>query len=300
MKSLQVFIAVAEQGSFSKAADQLGLSQPSVSKQIDKLESSLSVILLKRSTRQLKLTPAGELFYQRAKDISGQLDSAKREIRRIDGEQRQRLQISTTAAIADTVLIDAIIAYQKLDPSFIYKVTVDSLYSYKDSIGLDFDIYLREGELRDSQLKCRNLIDTPYSFYAAPDYLKQYGSPSNQAELSQHSFVGLSISQQTFWMRWIKQDQLGILPQQCSVVSNDTHVLVKAAEQAMGLAIFPYYLAKESLQRGTLVAIDYPVEFNLMPLYALYHSKQTLGKHNNRFLDFLSDYCRQHYLPAGR
>jgi DNA-binding transcriptional LysR family regulator len=223
------------------------------------------------------------------------VESAEREVKHLDASYHGRLMISANSGIADTLLVDAIKAYKEVDPDFTYKIIVESLYNYKDSIGMDFDIYLREGDLRDSRVKSRKVIDSSYAFYASPDYLSAHDMPDSLEELYQnHTFVSFWVNNMNFWTKWINQEKLQT-GQPSAVISNDGHVVIASAEEGLGIAVLPYYLAKRPLERGTLVKLDYEFEFPSLPLYALFHSSTTLGEPGRQFLEFLLEHTRTHF-----
>ncbi|MCY4426417.1 MAG: LysR family transcriptional regulator [Halieaceae bacterium] len=293
MTNFEVFLAVVECGSFSKAAESLGITQPAVSKQIDRMEKSMEVTLFRRSTRQIKLTHAGELYYKRVKEIVGLIDSAQREVRRAVASDTGRLKISCTIPIAHTVLLDVIDAYGAAGNRLNYKIKAET--HYKDSIGLDYDLYIREGDLRDSSAIARKAMDSHYAFYASPDYVENNELPKELEDfVDQQLFVSYWTDNMEHWMKWMMHEQLPT-NLKTKLTANDDTMIINAVERGMGVAILPYYMARKPLEQGRLVKLDYEFDFPALPLYIIFQSKERLGVQERNFLEFFVEYCQENY-----
>ena len=144
MDNYRLYITIVEQGSFSKAAEKLGITQPTVSKQVDRLEEKLDSQLFKRSTRKLILTAAGERYYERAREIDALIKATEHEVRHISSTDESILRISTSPALATHILPPVPSFYHR--PKSIQDIidqTIGKIFDYMD---IRHDLFQRWGE----------------------------------------------------------------------------------------------------------------------------------------------------------
>ncbi|MFH1803961.1 MAG: LysR family transcriptional regulator [Pseudomonadota bacterium] len=183
---MEVFIRVAELGSFSEAGRKLHLSPSAVSKLVTRIEDRLSTRLLVRSTRGLQLTPEGEMYLTRARRVIDEIDDAERTIAS-GGKAAPRGRLRVNASIAFGIMY-----VQPLIPAFLERYPeVELDFSLTDGI-IDLleeraDIAIRSGALPDSSLKARKLIESYRMVVASPDYLARCGHPNHPDGLVDHN-----------------------------------------------------------------------------------------------------------------
>lgn len=273
MDNYKLYITIVEQGSFSKAAEKLGITQPTVSKQVDRLEERLGSKLFKRSTRKLVLTSAGERYYERAKEIDALVQATEHEIRHISSTDESRLRIATSPALATSILppvLDKLLVSHP-DARFYLQIedTTPSGY-YQRSFELEYDLFIREGEGAESNMSARPLGDIPLGFYASPEYLAQHGTPKSIAEIGEnHRCIGTRLDLSNPWLEKTVAD----VPYQTwswELTSNDGSSLIAFAEAGMGVLFLSDHLTQASVKRGTLQKVVIEDELHSVPVTALY------------------------------
>ncbi|MEH6581817.1 MAG: LysR family transcriptional regulator [Halioglobus sp.] len=297
MDNYRLYITIVEQGSFSKAAEKLGITQPTVSKQVDRLEEKLGSQLFKRSTRKLILTAAGERYYERAREIDALVKATEHEIKHISNEDDALLRIATSPALATNVLPAVFEKLTKAHPEARFHLRVEDTTPsgyYQRNFELEYDLFIREGEGAESNMSARPLGEVPLGFYAAPNYLKEHGTPSSLEELTRdHRCIGTRIPQANPWI----EKMLGDLPVQSwqwELTCNEGMCLVAHAEAGLGILFLSRYMVESALERGTLVELDIGQELHSMPVTALYR-REYFTPLARECLDLLIEYMEEKY-----
>jgi DNA-binding transcriptional LysR family regulator len=186
LQELLVFARAAESGSFSKAARELGLSQPSVSRIIGELETRLGVILLLRTTRRITLTDAGALFLERAREILAGLEDAEDAARGLDS-LRGTIRLALPVVYGTRVVIPLMSKFLAAHP--LLKVEMRVADERQDLIAEGADIAIRLGKLEDSGFGARRLALLDRVLAASPVYLKARGTPETPGDLAEHDCI---------------------------------------------------------------------------------------------------------------
>lgn len=188
LRSMEIFLAVAEAGSFAGAATRLSLPRSSVTRAIKKLEAHLGVELIRRSTRRFDLTEEGALYLGRARRIVAEMAELEGMIGNPSAAQGT-VRVNTTALIAERLLVPLLPRFHEDHPGISLHLSAgDELV---DVIGSGFDCVIRTGSPSDSPgITARKLGELSWGIYAAPRYLEAFGEPGTSNELPQHAFVG--------------------------------------------------------------------------------------------------------------
>lgn len=297
MDNYSLYITIVEQGSFSKAAEKLGITQPTVSKQVDRLEEKLDSQLFKRSTRKLILTAAGERYYERAKEIDALVRSTEHEIRHISNVDDSMLRIATSPALAADVLPPVFEKLYRKHPEARFHLQVEDTTPagyYQRHFELEYDLFIREGEGAESNMSARPLGEVPLGFYVSPGYLKEHGTPASLEDIAEnHRCLGTRMSRTNPW----REKMLGDLPifsWQWEVTSNEGLSLVAHAEAGLGVLFVTHHLVASAVARGTLVQLDFEHGLQPMPVTALYR-REYLTPMARECLDLLIEYMDEKY-----
>ncbi|MGI9294759.1 MAG: LysR family transcriptional regulator [Pseudomonadales bacterium] len=297
MDNYRLYITIVEQGSFSKAAEKLGITQPTVSKQIDRLEEKLSSQLFKRSTRKLILTAAGERYYERAKEIDALVKATEHEIRHISIQDDSVLRIATSPALAAQILPPVLEKLSRKHPEARFHLLVEDTTPsgyYQRHFELEYDLFIREGEGAESNMSARPLGDIPIGFYASPEYLKEHGTPTCLADIGKgHRCMGTRVNRSNPWI----EKTVGDLPLETwdwELTSNEGACLVAYAEADMGILFLSDHLVHDALERRTLVKLDIEEELHHMPVTALYR-REYLTPMARECLDLLIEHMDVEY-----
>jgi DNA-binding transcriptional LysR family regulator len=186
LQELTVFVRAAESGSFSRAARELGLSQPSVSRIVGELEARLGVTLLLRTTRRIAVTDAGALFLDRAREILAGIEDAEDAARGVDS-LRGTLRLALPVVYGTREIIPRLPKFLKLHP--LLRVEMAVADERHDLVAEGADVAIRLGELDDSIFGARRLATLQRMLVASPAYLKARGTPKTPADLAAHDCI---------------------------------------------------------------------------------------------------------------
>jgi DNA-binding transcriptional LysR family regulator len=196
LNQVATFVKVVESGSFTAAAAALGLPKSSVSRGVGRLEDSLGVRLLQRTTRKLHLTEAGRGYFQQARVALGGLHEANAVVADLGQEPHGTVRITTPADSGDGLFANLIAGFVALHPRI--RVEVSLTGRRVDLVAEGFDLAVRAGPLDDSSLVARRVAATDLRLYAAPSYLERRGRPRRLADLAAHDCLALRTSQGLF------------------------------------------------------------------------------------------------------
>jgi DNA-binding transcriptional LysR family regulator len=186
LQELQVFVRVAESRSFSRAARELSLSQPSVSRIIGELEARLGVKLLLRTTRRIAVTDAGALFLERAREILSQIEDAEDAARGLDS-LRGTIRLAIPIVYGTREIIPRLPKF--LDAHPLLRVELMVVDARQDLVAEGADLAVRLGDLDDSAFGARRLATLPTMLVATPGYLAARGTPKTPAGLASHDCI---------------------------------------------------------------------------------------------------------------
>lgn len=249
---LLVFARVAELGSFSRAAERLGLPKSTVSRRIAALEARVGERLLVRTTRRQTLTELGAALLEHARQIAAEVDAATALRDHRQSAPSGRLRVSMPGDVANLVLADMLAAFAALHPAI--ALELDLSPRRVDLLGERFDAAVRIGTLPDDGLLAARLLTAfAQGLYAAPGYLAERGEPQAPSELAQHDAVRLlgGDGAPVPWTltrgaeRWE-----GVPPGRAS--ANSPELLIRLARAGAGIAAVPEAFAQPLVRRGEL------------------------------------------------
>ena len=287
MGDILVFTKVVELNSFTATGKELRKAKSVISKAIKRLEDTLGVQLLQRSTRRIALTEHGKLFYERCKYMTDNFNEAC-ELMQIKQElPLGTLRIASPSGFASQHLVPAIHAFMQDHPQI--KIELLLGQAYEDLFEHSIDIGIRLGQLADSSLKARKLTTRGLRVCASPKYLKKHGSPKHPDDLKNHRCL-LYVNSPTGNEWHFHHDHKKIRVRlQSNFMANSSSSLISAALDDMGLIMLPGYLLTQYLKKGDLVSLldDYcKKDINI---YALYNYEKHVPPKIRLFLDFIAE-----------
>ncbi|KAA1172856.1 LysR family transcriptional regulator [Marinobacter salinexigens] len=286
--AMRAFIAVVNEGSFTRAADRLDLSPQLVSKYVSQLEQHLGTRLLNRTTRRIHLTEAGTRYHLRAVQVLNDIDDMENQMGDMHTEAKGVLRISAPVSFAIRHLAPLLSDFQKAHPA----VSIDLQLNDRkvDILEEGFDIALRIGQLKSSSLVAKRIAPIRLVMCASPAYLAEHGTPENPEDLSGHRYLRYSYMDPAAIpevLQWIKQTT----PSRGSgMVSNNGDVLVEAAIAGAGITLQPSFISGSAIRNGQLQVILSKYEPEPMGLYAVYAHRQLLASKVRSFVDFMDGY----------
>jgi DNA-binding transcriptional LysR family regulator len=262
LQELVVFVRAAESGSFSRAARELGLTQPSVSRIVSELEARLGVKLLLRTTRQVTLTDAGSAFLDRARQILADLDEAEHAARGVDSLQGL-VRLAAPVLYGTLRIIPHLPLLMDQHPGLRVNLTIAD--HYQDLIADGADVAIRMGKLADSSMGARKLDELQRYVVAAPAYLAKRGVPHTPAELAEHDCIFGPGGFGAHAWEFTRRATVTSVNVHGRVQTHSGPGVIASAIAGLGVALSTDLAAAEAMRNGTLVRLleDYempPVE----------------------------------------
>jgi DNA-binding transcriptional LysR family regulator len=286
IQGLRLFIRVVDLGSFSKAAADLGVGQPSATKRVAQLEAQLGSRLLHRSTRGVTPTEIGLLYYDKCKLIVHHVDEADSVATLQQAQVQGGLRISTSVAFGRRVLVPLVVRFMKLNPRLNIELSFED--RHVDLVEQGIDVAIRMGRLADSTLGSRYLGMNPWLVVAAPAYLALHGTPRTPADLDAHDALVYSTVQGD--ARWLFTSPEG-MPHPAKVRarlrSNNLSALLSAARSGTGVAALPWYVAFESVKTGAVQQVLADWLLPTQEIHAVYPSPRLVPAKVTGFIEWL-------------
>lgn len=252
LNQVTVFVSVVETGSFSAAAKQLSLPVSTVSNRVSRLETQLGVTLLRRTTRRLSLTEAGQRYYQLASGGITQLMDAASAVKQGAGEPAGLLRITTPIDLGDCLLASLVNQLYQDYPAVCLDVHIMSRHA--DLVSEGYDAAIRVGQLKDSSLIARKLASAAWGLFASPAYLDLYPAPQTPEELPGHRFFQFSPHYPSNWgLRKLSGNDEKYFSNSLSV--NDIGLLLHMTLSGAGISLLPLYQCRQALSKGALVRL---------------------------------------------
>ncbi|WP_448623123.1 LysR family transcriptional regulator [Dickeya fangzhongdai] len=276
---ITAFVTTAQQGSFTAAAERLGLTKSAVGKSVSRLEDRLGLKLFQRSTRRLSLTPDGERFLISCQSAIDTLEQAEAELTSHICRPAGRLRVDLPAAFGRQRILPLLLKITRSYPELALTVTFSE--RFVDPIEEGIDLLIRIGELADSSgLVARRLTTQKLVICASPDYLLNHGEPTSADELSQHHcVVGFRRNQPISWLLKENNGQITRYTPTPTHEFADGDAMLAATLAGCGLSQLPLWLVGNYLERGELKAVLAGHPGGEMPISALWpKSRQLLPK----------------------
>jgi len=250
---MKAFVAVVDAGSFVKAADALEVSKAAVSRHVAEMESRLGVRLLHRTTRKLSLTPEGEVFDARCRELLGGLDEAEAEVSSHSGEASGLLRLNAPISFGVLHLAPLWPAFMAQHPKVMLDVTLAD--RVVDLVEEGFDMAVRIGRLPASSLVSRPLTSTRLVLCASPDYLRRRGSPGHPSELAAHDVLTYSLFSMGEQWEFTGPEGAASVKVTPRLRTNSGDTCRAAALHHQGIMLQPSFLVGADLQAGKLVEV---------------------------------------------
>lgn len=277
LTGISAFVHAVETGSFTAAADRLGLSKSAIGKAVARLESHLGVRLLERTTRSLGLTADGHLYYQTCVRILADLEEAETALASSRRDVSGRLRIGLSISFGRLWVMPILLALAREHS----KLNLDVSFTDRDVdlVEEGFDLVVRLGELgNQASLVGRRLGVQRAVVCASPDYIKAHGQPASIADLSDHDCLG--FAREGRLAPWSLPDDTGA-PIPVRVAARHIFGHGEAYREAVlagtGLGYMVTWLAAEDIRRGRLIPVLPSKPFETVPIAALWPRSRDLS-----------------------
>jgi len=280
---LLAFTRTVEAKSLSRAAAELGAPRATIGRRLARLEQRLGVRLLRRTTRALALTDAGDAFYRHARIVLDAVEQAEASVRRSDTVVRGTLRVATPPMM-DPSFNALVCDFARAHPQV--QIHVDASARYVDLLREGYDVALRAGTELEPGLVARTIARTSAVAVAAPSYLATHGTPTKARDLRSHKcLVGFMRGglPQTHWPKAAG----GKISIEGSFASNDITLLMDAAVRGLGIAFLPMLLVATPLERGALVRVLPELIHAESRVAVVYQEKELLPPQVRAFIDVI-------------
>lgn len=295
LNGLEVLLAVVRSGSFSGAARDLGMSQPGVSRAIERLETRFGTRFFDRTTRQIVLTAEGRAFYGRVSPLLDAVEDALSQTQEQRDAVRGRLRVSVDTVFPFLVPATALKSFLTRYPDLQLELIRRDASSELRADLVDMDI--RFGQVTKGSFVLRKLGQTRVLTVAAPRYLQQLGHPATPRELagSDHTLIDFHDPTSARPYEWIfrrRREEIA-LPTRGRLVLNDIGLMHRMCVAGFGIAQVLEVAVREHLASGRLVPLFPEWQEETFPVHALYTSREHLPQRIGAFLEFVTVQSRK-------
>ena len=267
LESIEAFASIAETGSITSAARRLSISKSVVSERLSELERVLSAKLVRRTTRTLALTDDGNTFYERAKRILRDVDTAASELAERHGTLIGPLRVSAPVSFGSLHLGPALFGFLAKNPGIELTLELDD--RFVDVLGEGYDAIVRHGPVDDDRIIVKRLSASRRVLAASADYLKRSGKPASLPELEQHRGIIYANRGAADWRFRVGRNFVIARPKVALRVNNGM-LMRDAAVAGLGIALLPTFLLETPLKSRTLKVLDIGAEAEGAMIYIAY------------------------------
>ncbi|WP_018716372.1 LysR family transcriptional regulator [Arhodomonas aquaeolei] len=286
--ALEAFVGVAEEGSFTAAAERMDVSKSVISKQVKALEQHLGVRLFNRTTRRLHLTEPGAQFRDRALRILEELGEAERAVGDLQARPRGLLRVNVPVSFALQHLSAVLPAFLARYPELSVDVVLND--RFVDLVNEGFDVAIRITELQDSSHIARRIAPCEGWICASPDYLARHGRPQTPEALAEHACLVYAYARNTREWRLTGADgRTHRVPVRGRFQANNGEILIDAACAGTGLVLTPDFIANRAVAEGRLERVLCDYRAPGMAIHAIYPYTHNVSAKVRVFIDFLRE-----------
>lgn len=268
LRAIQLFVRLANLGSFTRVAEQTNVSKSMISKEISRLEADLGARLLHRSTRNVQLTHVGEGYLQRAKEILSKMDDADNFVQDLQQNLRGTLKINAPMALGITDLSSLFADFMLDNPELELDIHLGD--ENVDLVEQGFDLGFRaSSRMIDLNYVGKPLTHFTYKVCASPDYLKKHSAIQFPEDLKDHNcfvysyFQGKNV--------WPIEDGVTV---RGNLRVNNTQFMMASIKRGLGLGFIPDFVCQSDIDSGQVVEVLAEFKKPMLTLYALYPARQ--------------------------
>ncbi|MFP3455264.1 LysR family transcriptional regulator [Psychrobacter sp. SIMBA_152] len=287
LEDMAMFVRIVEAGSITKAAEQLNIAKSAVSRRLKELEERLGSQLISRTTRQSKLTQAGEQYYQQVNNILRAVDAINEHT--TDAPMRIEGTLKMTAPLSFGLmhLNDVIDKYANKHPNL--RFDLDFSDRRIDLIEEGYELAIRIGELQDSSYQAKKLALIRCVICASPDYLARMGMPETLDDLDNHALLQYSLGQTNSINLVDTEGRSHHRMIDAKIKATNGEFLVDLAVKGHGITFVPTFIAYKQLALGELVPVFQHYQLPTLTAYAVYPKNRFLSQRCRYLIDFIAE-----------
>lgn len=275
------FIAVGEQGSFTRAATQLNVSVAHISRQVTGLEQRLNTQLLTRTTRKVVLTKEGEAFLHQTKHLQHAMDEATALLAEQQSTPKGKIKLTAPVMYGENFVMPAVHDFMQQHSDIEVEMALSN--EQENLLEGGFDLAIRLGHLKDSSLKARRLSSRHFVMCCSTSYLSRFGQPHTLAELSEHHCL---VGNSHYW-RVNEQGRDKHIKIAGRLNCNSGWALADAAKKGLGIVQLPNYYIEGDLKEGCLVPILTRYQPKPEGVWGVYPPRQFVATNVKALLDHM-------------
>ncbi|REG45507.1 DNA-binding transcriptional LysR family regulator [Paraburkholderia sp. BL6669N2] len=287
LSAMKAFVRVIEAGTFTKAADSIGIPKGQLSRLIQSLEQTLRTPLLNRSTRRVIATPDGASYYECVVRLLNEMEDLETRISRATASPRGKLRVGTPSEIANGILLPAIDEFCGRYPDIEIDITVGD--RPMDILGENIDCALHVGRVMDPSLVARKVGDIRRILCASPTYLERFGVPQSPSDIEngQHRVI-------SYFLKGCVRHQYALQSSddRCELVATSTiavddgYAMVSAALAGLGMAVISMFMAAPHMANHTLLRVLPDWHASALPLHIVYPPNRRMNAKLRVFIDW--------------
>lgn len=285
LKRMVIFSYVVESGSFSAAAQRLGIAKSAVSKHVSLLEKHSGARLLNRSTRSLSLTDIGETYYQSCSKLIKIWEEARNTTEALQEEPRGLLRISSPASFGIEHVAPLLKPFLQQYPELKAELLLED--AVVDMTEQGIDVAIRVGWLADSNLHARKLKDSPMLLCASPEYIEEHGKPKTPEDLIKHEWIIFSLLPTPYHYTFTKNKIVKKIQIRGRIKTNNGHAVRNLICAGAGISALTNFVVGKELESGKLIQLLPDYDIQDVGVYAVYHHQQKQQAKIRTFIDFL-------------
>ena len=290
LNDLRVFVEAVDSGGFTAAARQLGAPPSTVSRRVARLERRLATRLLHRTTRTLRLTDAGQRYYERGKRVLEELEDAERELAQLQGHPRGRVRVA--APLEHSITMRLVSRFLLKHPDV--KVELFLTNRFVDLFEDGFDVSIQPGTPPDkTSLLAFKLMDSAFRLVASPEYLTEKGEPASPPDLAAHDCIMFGTSVDAVWSLSGASGPVNI-PVRGRLAVNHLLSAKDAATSGLGIAMLPAIVCDDEIRAGRLRVVLSEAPPPPVPIWVTHVG----GRHISPAVRAFVDFAREQFLPT--
>lgn len=296
-RAMQAFIRIVDGGSLSAAARALGVSLPAMVRTLSALEEHLGTRLLNRTTRRISLTDAGQQYYERSRQILGELEDAELLVSSARRKPAGTLSLTAPVLYGKLKVVPVVAEYRRRFPEVAVRLLL--LDRNVNLIEEGLDLAIRIGALADSSLIAVELARVRRVLCANPAYLRRRGVPRHPRELAKHACLSLSVIAPTDQWQFREQGRELAVKLRPAFVSNSADAVIAMAEAGAGVGVaLSYQVERQLAQRRLRLVLD---EFSppAVPVSAVYPHGRLIAAKVREFLSLCAEALRERSARAA-
>jgi DNA-binding transcriptional LysR family regulator len=281
-------VRVVESGNFSAVAREGRTTQSAISKQVQALEAQVGTRLLVRSSRSHSLTEAGQLYYERCRQVLGMLEEARIEVHRTEHELSGVLRVAAPAAFGRLHMVPRLPAFYARHPRLRVELQLDD--GFIDLVSAGIDVAFRVGELKDSRLIARRIGTAHRATLAAPAYLARHGEPRQPEDLAHHNcLVYTGLARLNEWRYVDTAGEPHVVRVDGTFESNSSEAIRQATLEGIGISCSPLWVYGDDLRAGRVKPILTGFQPPSLPLNVVFQPTRRPSLKVNSFVAFFAD-----------